>query len=65
VIYGESVPPLAGSTCGNAVAVKRGRNAIKGHARGSEFLHVGNDGLFAIRRAVGLAAFAAAWFAGA
>src|SRR5204863_1164612 len=36
------------------------RDAIKGHARGPEFLHAGDDGLFALRLTVGLAAFTAA-----
>ena len=44
------MPPLAGSTCGNAFAVERGRNAIICHASLPQFPHPGNDGLFVFCR---------------
>jgi hypothetical protein len=44
LIHGESVPTLAWSACRDAIVVQGGRNAIKRHARSSEFLHVGNNG---------------------
>jgi hypothetical protein len=56
----KSVPSFSRCPCRDAITVQSGRNAIKGHARGSEFLHVGNDGLFAIRRTIGLPALTAA-----
>jgi len=48
----KPVPPLVGSTCGNAFAVKSGRNAIIGHASGSKLFHPVNGGLFAFRRTI-------------
>jgi hypothetical protein len=56
----KSVPPLFRRACGIASVVQRGRNAIRGHASGPEFLHAGNNHLFAFVRTIGFPAFAAA-----
>lgn len=60
LVNGEAVPPFAWSACRDAIVVQGGCNAIKGHASGPEFLHADNNGLFAFRRTIGLAAFTAA-----
>jgi len=60
LIDSESVPSFSCRPCRNAFLIQSGGNSIKGHARGPEFLHAGNNVLFAFARTIGLPAFTAA-----
>jgi hypothetical protein len=60
LIDGEAMPRFSLSPGEDANVVQRGRYAIKGHPRGPEFPHAGDDDLFALRRTIGLTAFTVA-----